>query len=47
MIQKLLLGIEMMCKMFTKNIDKYNADKERKILTVFDDMIDDRINNKN
>ena len=29
-----------------KNIDKYNIDKERKILIVFDDMIADMINNK-
>ena len=30
-----------------KNIDEYNADKERKILIVSDDMIADMINNKN
>ena len=30
-----------------KNIDEYNEDKERKILTVFDDMLADMINNKN
>ena len=29
-----------------KNIDEYNADKERKILIVFDDMIADMTNNK-
>ena len=29
-----------------KNIDKYNLDKENKILIVFDDMIADMINNK-
>ena len=29
-----------------KNIDEYNADKERKILIVSDDMIADMINNK-
>ena len=29
-----------------KNIDKYNIDKECKILIVFDDMIADMINNK-
>ena len=29
-----------------KNIDEYNAGKEHKILTVFDDMIADIINNK-
>ena len=28
-----------------KNIDKYNIDKERKILIVFDDMIADKISN--
>ena len=28
------------------NIDKYNADKENKILIVFDYMIADMINNK-
>ena len=29
-----------------KSIDEYNADKERKILIVFDSMIADMINNK-
>ena len=29
-----------------KNIDEYNADKENKILIIFDDMIGDMINNK-
>ena len=29
-----------------KNIDEYSADKERKILIVFDDMIADLINKK-
>ena len=29
-----------------KNIGDYNPDKRRKIFTVFDDMIDDMINNK-
>ena len=29
-----------------KNINHYNPDKENKILTVFDDMIDDMIQNK-
>ena len=29
-----------------KNIDEYNADKEHKILKVFDDMIADMVNNK-
>ena len=35
----------MICKMFTKLITN-KADKERKILIVFDDMIADMINNK-
>ena len=34
-----------MCDVY-KNIDDYNPDKENKILTVFDDMIADMINNK-
>ena len=29
-----------------KNIDEHNLYKKRKILTVFDDLIDDMINNK-
>ena len=29
-----------------KNIEEYNPNKKRKILTVFDDMIDDILNNK-
>ena len=29
-----------------KNIEEYNADKKRKVLIVFDDMIADTINNK-
>ena len=36
----------MICKMFIKNIENYNAGKKRKILIVFDDMIADMINNK-
>ena len=47
MILKHLLSIQMICKMFTKNINEYNADKEHKIIIVFDDMIADMINNKN
>ena len=31
---------------FYKNIEKYNLGKKRKKLIVFDDMIDDMINNK-
>ena len=29
-----------------KNVDEYNPGKKRKILTVFDDLIADMINNK-
>ena len=29
-----------------KNIEEYNPNKKRKIFTVFDDMIDDILNNK-
>ena len=29
-----------------KNIDEHNADKQRKMLIAFDDMIADMINNK-
>ena len=29
-----------------KNIENYSPDKKRKVLTVFDDMIADTINNK-
>ena len=41
MILRLLLGIQMICKMFIKILNK-----ECKILIVFDDMIADMINNK-
>ena len=30
-----------------KNIEEYNADKDRKILIPFDDLVTDMINNKN
>ena len=30
-----------------KNIEDYNPDKKRKVLTVFDDMIGDMINKSN
>ena len=30
-----------------KNIEEYNVGKKLKVLTVFDDMIADMINNKN
>ena len=46
MNQKISLSIQMICKMFAKNINENNEDKERKILIVFDDMIADTINNK-
>ena len=46
MIQKLLLSIQMICKMVTKNIDEYNVDKECKILIFFDDLSADMIDNK-
>ena len=46
MILNHLLSIRMICTMFTKNINAYNGDKERKILIVFDDMTADMINNK-
>ena len=35
-----------MCSVY-KNIDKYNVDKDHKILIVFDDMIADIIKTKN
>ena len=43
MIQKLLLSIQMISKMFT---NECNEDKERKILIVIDDLIDDMTNNR-
>ena len=46
MIQKHLSNIQMICKMFIKNLNEYNIDKKRKMLMVFDDMIADMINNK-
>ena len=33
-------------KNIQKNIEEYNPNKKRKILSVFDDMIDDMLNNK-
>ena len=30
-----------------KNIEEYNSKRKRKVLLVFDDIIDDMINNKN
>ena len=46
MIRKLLLSIQIDMQDVYKNIYEYNVDKESKILTVFDDMIADMINNK-
>ena len=37
--------IEYLCVVY-KNIDKYNIDRERKILIVFDDIVADIIKNK-
>ena len=46
MILRRLLNILMICIGSIKNIDKYDPDKENKVLIVFDDMIADMINNK-
>ena len=46
MILKLLLSIQMNMQDVYKNIDEYNADKEHKILIVFDDMTAYMINDK-
>ena len=46
MILKLLLSIQMICKMFTNILMNKMYKKPRKILIVFDDMMDDMINNK-
>ena len=44
MILKLLLNNEWY--RWYKDIEEYNQNKKRKILIVFDDMIDDTIRNK-
>ena len=44
MILKLLLNNEWY--RWHKDIEEYNQNKKRKILIVFDDMIDDTISNK-
>ena len=44
MILKLLLNNEWY--RWYKDIEEYNQNKKRKILIVFDDMIDDTISNK-
>ena len=46
MILKLLLNTQMIWMLFIKNIEKYNTDKKREILIVFDDMIADMLSNK-
>ena len=46
MILKLLLSIQIICKMFTKLLMITIQIKKNKILIVFDDMIADMINNK-
>ena len=43
---KLLLNIQLICKMSTKTLKITMQEKKRKILIVFDDMIADMINNK-
>ena len=44
MVLKLLLNNEWY--RWYKDIEEYNQNKKRKILIVFDDMIDDTISNK-
>ena len=46
MIQKLLLNTQMYGDVYQK-IEEYNPNKKRKILIVFDDMIDTMLSNKN
>ena len=46
MILKFLIDYSNDMQDVYKNIDKHNVNKERKVLTVFDDMIADIINNK-
>ena len=46
MIQKLLLEYSNDMDDIYKSIDNYNSNKKRKILVVFDDMIDDMLSNK-
>ena len=46
---KLVLNTQMIWMIFVrtlKNIEKYNPNKQRKTLSVFDDMIDDMLSNK-
>ena len=46
MIQKLLLEYSNDMDDIYKSIDNYNSNKKRKILVIFDDMIDDMLSNK-
>ena len=46
MIQKIFIECSNDMQDVYKNIEVYNADRERKILIVFDDIIADMINNK-
>ena len=45
MTLKLLLNIQMICKMFKKILKNKILEKKRKIIIVFDDMIADMVNN--
>ena len=46
LIQKIFIECSNDMQDVYKNIEVYNADRERKILIVFDDIIADMINNK-
>ena len=46
MILKLLLNTQMIWMIFVKNLDECNTNKKRKILIVFDNVIDDMRSNK-
>ena len=46
MIIKLLLNTQMIWRVFIKILKKYNPNKNRKTLIVFDDMIADMLNDK-
>ena len=40
------MNIQIIYRIFYKNIEEYNSDRECNVLIVFDDMIADRISNK-
>ena len=46
MILKLLLNTQVIWTIFIKNVEEYNANKKRKLLIVFNDMIADMVSNK-